>query len=169
MMPTPSTGLLLAMAFACAATCTKAVQPRRSDEASVDSVNRNNTMTTTKMRVRVGAQVFSASLYDNPAAVRFQAMLPLTLDMSELNGNEKFFRLATDLPANAANPGTIEAGDLMLWGSNTIVVFYKTFATSYRYTKLGTVEDAAGLAAALGTGDVKVTFELVRAGEEPKR
>lgn len=125
-------------------------------------------MSTTKLRIRVGDRVFSASLYKNPAADRFQAMLPLTLDMSELNGNEKFFELADDLPANAAHPGTIEAGDLMLWGSSTIVLFYKTFETSYSYTKLGRVEDAAGLAVALGTGDAKVMFEPVRTGAESR-
>jgi hypothetical protein len=169
MSSTPSTALLLGTAIAVAAACAKSLHPRRSDEAAVPSVNRSNTMTTTKLQIRVGAQVFSASLYDNPAATRFAAMLPLTLDMSELNGNEKFFRLAKDLPTNAANPGTIEAGDLMLWGSNTVVVFYKTFATSYAYTKLGRIDAAEGLAKALGTGDAKVVFELARAGKEPRR
>jgi hypothetical protein len=37
------------------------------------------------------------------------------VDMKELNGNEKYFHLATDLPVDAATPGTIQAGDLMLF------------------------------------------------------
>ena len=80
--------------------------------------------------------------------------------MVELNGNEKYIDLPGSLPANASNPGTIRNGELMLYGSSTLVLFYKTFSTSYSYTKLGRIDDVTGLVAALGTGNVSVTFEL---------
>ena len=52
------------------------------------------------------------------------------------------------------------AGDLMLYGSNTLVLFYKPFSTSYNYSPIGRIESPLGLAAALGSGNVTVTFEL---------
>jgi hypothetical protein len=49
-------------------------------------------------------------------------------------------------------------GDLMLYGSNTLVVFYLTFDSSYSYRRLGRVDDPAGLAEALGPRGVRVAF-----------
>ena len=68
--------------------------------------------------------------------------------------------LPSSMPSNSSNLRTIRNGDLMLYGSTTLVLFYKTFSTSYSYTKLGSVDDATGLETALGSGSVIVSFEL---------
>jgi hypothetical protein len=113
-----------------------------------------------KIKITGNTQIFTATLLDNNTAKAFKKMLPLTIKMSELNRNEKFGDLPNSLPTNPSIPKTITNGDLMMYGSKTLVVFYKTFTTSYSYTKLGKIDDAAGLASALGTGDIVVTFEL---------
>ena len=113
-----------------------------------------------RMRVIVGDKTFMATLADNETAQAFMALLPLTLDMTELNGNEKYNYLSTNLPASASNPGTIHAGDIMLYGRSCVVLFYETFNTSYTYTRIGAIDDPTGLADALGTEDVVVKFEL---------
>ena len=110
------------------------------------------------MWMTVGERCFAIALTDNAAASAFAAQLPLTLDMSELNGNEKHANLPKALPANASQPGTIRNGDLMLYGTDTLVVFYSTFDSSYSYTRLGRVDDPAGLAKALGRRAVQVVF-----------
>lgn len=112
------------------------------------------------MKMTIGSHIFTVTLFDNETTTALKAMLPLTITMNELNGNEKYYNFSTDFPTNASNPGTIQTGDVMLWGANCLVLFYKTFATSYRYTKIGRIDDASGLAEAVGAGNVTVTFEL---------
>ena len=84
----------------------------------------------------------------------------MTINMTELNGNEKYFDLPKSLSASPSNPGTIQNGDLMLYGSHTLVLFYKGFSTSYSYTRLGRVDNISGLAEALGSGSITVKYEL---------
>jgi hypothetical protein len=119
-----------------------------------------------RMWMTVSERRFAITLTDNAAARAFAAQLPLTLDMSELNGNEKHAELPRALPANASRPGTIRHGDLMLYGTTTLVVFYETFDSSYSYTRLGRLDDPSGLAQALGRGEVRVIFSTERGNQE---
>lgn len=109
------------------------------------------------IKISVNGKTLTATLDDNPTARAFAEKLPLEAEMQELNGNEKYVYLDADLPSKAERVGQIHAGDLMLFGSNCVVIFYADFATSYTYTRLGKI-DAADLAATLGTGNVHVTF-----------
>lgn len=124
------------------------------------NIENNSTMINGKIKITVNSQTFTATLLDNNSAKAFKDMLPLTINMIELNGNERYYEFPNAFLTNAFNSGTIKNGDLMLYGSKTLVLFYKSFSTSYRYTKLGKVDDATGLAAALGSGNATVTFEL---------
>ena len=108
--------------------------------------------------ISVGDKEFEIILADNEAADKFYQMLPMSLDMSELNGNEKYYYMNEQLPTNASVPKQIHTGDLMLYGSSCVVLFYKSFSTSYSYTELGHMTNSSELAAALGKGDVTVTF-----------
>lgn len=110
------------------------------------------------MWMTVGERRFAITLADTAAARAFAVRLPLTLDMAELNGNEKHADLARALPTDASGAGTIHNGDLMLYGSDTVVVFYKTFRSSYSYTRLGRMDDPSDLAKALGQRGVRVMF-----------
>lgn len=122
--------------------------------------NNDNAPMNNNFKITVGSTKFDVTLSDNATATAFKALLPMTVNMSEMNGNEKYYYLSGNLPTAATNPGTIQAGDLMLYGASCLVLFYETFRTSYSYTRLGRVDNPSGLAVALGTGNVTVTFEL---------
>ena len=92
------------------------------------------------MWMTVGTQRFAVTLEDNPTARAFVQLLPATFDMTELNGNEKHAPLPRSLPTNAVRPGTIRTGDVLLYGNDTLVVFYETFRSSYSYTRIGRID-----------------------------
>jgi hypothetical protein len=122
---------------------------------------------TTDILVTVNGSVFPAKLYENATTRALMERFPLTLNMSDLNRNEKFFYLPYSLPTNAQRVGSIKNGDLMLYGSDCLVVFYKGFSTSYSYTRLGYVENPSGLAAALGSGNAEITFSVASPTPSP--
>lgn len=117
-----------------------------------------------RIAVKVGDQVFTAILYEHAATRAFKGMLPMEVEMNEQSGNEKYCFLPEDLPADASGAGTVRSGDLMVWGTDCLVLFYKSFSSSYRYTKLGRVENPSGLAAAAGGAAVRVRFEMAEQG-----
>ncbi len=112
----------------------------------------------TRMWITVGQQRFAVTLANNPSTQALAQQLPLTLDMNDLNSNEKMATLAQPLPTDTFAPGTINTGDLLLYGTDTLVVFYKTFSSAYSYSRLGRIDNPAGLVEALGRGDVRVVF-----------
>ena len=111
------------------------------------------------INVIIGSKTFTATLADSETGEAFAALLPLTITMNELNGNEKYHYLSSSLPTATYQPGTIHVGDLMLYGNNCVVLFYETFNTSYSYTRIGAIDDPSGLVSALGFGNVSVRFE----------
>lgn len=120
----------------------------------------NVTTNNNSMKVSIGNSTFMATLTTSATAAAFNVMLPLTLNMSDFNSNEKVCSLPGSLTTAASNPGTIQTGDIMLYGSSSLVLFYETFSTSYSYTRIGQIDNVAGLKAALGSGSVTIKFEL---------
>lgn len=135
--------------------CGLAADDRRDNQGATVSQDK-----TQMWMIIGGTHRFAVTLEDNPTARAFAQLLPLTLDMPDLNDNEKHVRLPRSLPTNAVRPGTIRTGDVMLYGSDTLVVFYKTFPSSYSYTRIGRVTRVDGLVEALGPGSQRIGFAL---------
>lgn len=110
------------------------------------------------VELSIGDCVFTAMLEDNATARAFVGLLPMTLDMSELNGNEKYYYLDGSLPSAPERVGQIQEGDLMLYGNDCVVLFYKSFSTPYSYTRIGHIKDTSSLGSAVGSGSVQVRF-----------
>lgn len=149
---------ILSIALSSASSCERK-EGQVFEQNTVEN-NSNEDAMSSKLKIKVNSQTFTASLLDNNSTRAFIKMLPMTISMKELNGDEKYHDLQESLPTNASNPRTMHVGDLMLFGSRTLVLFYKTFSTSYSYTRLGRIDDVSGLATAVGSKDATVTFEM---------
>jgi hypothetical protein len=91
------------------------------------------------------------------ALARLAAAEPLTVQMSMYGGFEQVGSLETSLPRNDVQTVT-QAGDIVLYSGNQIVVFYGS--NSWAYTRLGRITDVSAeeLTDLLSNGDVAITL-----------
>ena len=107
------------------------------------------------LKVIISDKTYTLNLENNKTVEEFIDILPQTFNMSELNGNEKYVYMDNSLTTNSYNPKHIEKGDVMLFGDNCLVIFYKSFDTSYSYTKIGHIDNLDNL----GNGSITAKFE----------
>ena len=128
-------------------------------ESPTAEKNLNPQIEVNKIKLQVGEKIFEVALENNSSAEKFAEKLPLEITMNELNGNEKYYKFAENFPSKDEHIGEIHEGDLMLYNSSYVVLFYKNFSTSYNYTRLGKILNAEGLRETVGNGNIKVKFE----------
>ena len=115
-----------------------------------------------QISVTINGTSFTATIEDTQAGKALLTRLPLVLQMEELHGNEKYCYTGEDFGGEQQVPDTIEAGDLMVFGSDCLVLFYETFANGgWSYARVGRIDDPSGLAEACGSGTATVTFEPI--------
>lgn len=131
--------------------CTK-----QEDDSILKNDNKSNiNEVISSMKIIIDENEYILNLENNETAISFVNTLPQEFNMNELNGNEKYVYLNNDLPTNSYSPKHINAGDVMLFGSNCLVIFYKSFDTVYSYTKIGHIDNLPDL----GNNDILVRFQ----------
>ncbi len=136
--------------------CNNKNDDTNNQEINIDNNEINNTNEVIKsVKAIINGKEYIINLEDNETAKSFVNLLPQELNMSELNGNEKYIYLDNTLPTNSSNPKRINSGDVMLYGNNCLVIFYKSFDTSYSYTKIGHIDNLPNL----GNSSITVKFE----------
>lgn len=113
-----------------------------------------------EVNVQIGETVFQAVLETKEAAKTLVGILqhaPLTLQMSEHGGFEKVGAIGRRLPADDVRM-TTQAGDLVLYNGDQLVLFYGS--NTWSYTKIGHIKDLSGWKEALGNGDITIILSL---------
>ncbi len=119
---------------------------------------RSDVLAKTKYTLRINGTNVGIKLYQNKTAKAFKKKLPLGVSMTKLNGNEIYHYVDFTLPTNAKKVKKIKKGDIMLYGNDCIVIFYKSFSTPYSYTKIGRVKNTKRLGKCVKGSSVKVKF-----------
>ena len=133
-------------------------------EQTEDSASGEQLASETKavLQMRIGDTLVTVEWEDNESVQALRNLCtdtPFTIQMSMYGGFEQVGSIGESLPRNDVQT-TTEAGDIVLYSGNQLVVFYGT--NSWGYTRLGhiTGQDAAGMAELLGNGDVTITLSM---------
>ena len=115
-----------------------------------------------QMQLKIGETDVAVEWENNASVKALRALCadtPLTIRMSMYGGFEQVGSIGQNLPRNDSQT-TTQAGDIVLYSGDQIVVFYGSNAWSY--TRLGHISDksAEKMAELLGNGDVRITIEL---------
>ncbi len=111
------------------------------------------------MNMTIGATAVTVAWEDNAAVEALRALCengPLTIRLHMYGGFEQVGDIGEGLPAEDAQT-TTQAGDIVLYAGDQMVVFYGS--NSWAYTRLGHITDqtADGMRQLLSNGDVTVT------------
>ena len=113
------------------------------------------------MRIKIGETDVEVAWEDNESveALKELARDGLHIEMSMYGGFEQVGSIGKSLPREDRQT-TTQAGDIVLYSGNQLVVFYGSNA--WAYTRLGRIVDksASELTELLGNGDVAVTLTL---------
>lgn len=115
----------------------------------------------TELRMKIGTTPVDVEWEENESVEALEGLCkngPLTIQMSMYGGFEQVGSIGQNLPS-ADSQMTTQAGDVVLYAADQIVVFYGS--NSWAYTKLGHIADKSSqeLEELLGSGDVSITFE----------
>ena len=115
-----------------------------------------------RLQMTIGGTAVNVKWEENESAEALKTLCkdgPLTIRMSMYGGFEQVGRIGRSLP-RADVQTTTEAGDVVLYSGNQLVIFYGS--NSWAYTRLGHVTDktAQEMSELLGSGDVTVIVEL---------
>ena len=109
--------------------------------------------------IKINNKEFEFEFKDTEVANQIKSKLPFKVKMTNLNGNEVYYQFSSEsFTRNEKSVKTINMGDIYLYQSNYLVLFYKTFSTSYSYSEIGKLKDASGLDTTIGSSDVDVEW-----------
>ena len=118
----------------------------------------------TMLLMKIGETEVTVSWEDNESVEALMELCqdgPLTIQMSMYGGFEQVGPIGQSLPRDDSQT-TTQAGDIVLYSGNQIVVFYGS--NSWSYTRLGHISDktAEEMTELLSNGDVTITIDISR-------
>ncbi|MGO1989727.1 cyclophilin-like fold protein [Mammaliicoccus vitulinus] len=108
------------------------------------------------LKIETDTTVFSVSLFDNETTQHLLERMPLSITMHDLNNNEKYYNFNATFPTNTQKIKRVHKGDIMLYQDSYLVIFYKSFNTTFKYTPVGTITNPESLDVLNNISDIDV-------------
>ena len=115
--------------------------------------NAEEEMTKMQIKIQIDDKFYTADLEDNEAAREFAQMLPISVEMRDYGGFEKVGSLGKSLTSSDSQTTTV-VGDIVLYNSDQIVIFYGS--NSWSYTRLGHIDNFSDI----GSGNITAVFSI---------
>ena len=152
----------LALCLCAALTGCRADPDRAEEDTPALAAEQDQTEEETAMNMTIGDTPVTVAWEDNASVAALQALCvqgPLTIQLHMYGGFEQVGDIGSSLPRDDTQT-TTQAGDIVLYSGDQMVVFYGS--NSWAYTRLGhiTDQDADGMRTLLGNGDVTVTLTV---------
>ena len=143
----------------------KETEPEGQADETQSEQTEENRLEAEEMSIlmKIGKETVTVTWEGNESVAALKELLreqSMSIQMSMYGGFEQVGSLGTSLPRDDEQT-TTQAGDIVLYSGNQMVVFYGS--NSWAYTRLGKITDksAGELKEMLGGGDVTITLELV--------
>ena len=144
-------------------SCTKGEQPLQTPEKQVE-IKEQETKMTDKIQLTISGTTLPVLIEDNVATRALVAALregAITYTARDYGGFEKVGALGRSLPTSDTDI-TTQAGDVILYNGDNIVLFYGS--NSWSYTRLGKIQykslDELKSFLKAGGGTISVTLSL---------
>ena len=133
--------------------------PQAEEDGEAETERKESEM---MLQMTIGETLVDVEWEDNESVEALKELCqegPLTIRMSMYGGFEQVGSVGQSLPRDD-NQTTTQAGDIVLYSGDQIVVFYGS--NSWAYTRLGHITDksAQEMAELLGNGDVTITIKM---------
>lgn len=110
------------------------------------------------MHIEINGQIASVQLEDNATTIALMADAPITIKMDDLHRNEKYHYFDKVFPTDAQSVQTIEAGDVLLYQNNCLVIFYEAVEPEAEYTRIGKITDFEDIQSIFAPESVQIRF-----------
>ena len=110
------------------------------------------------MHIEINGQIASVQLEDNATTAALMADAPFTIKMDDLHRNEKYHYFDKVFPTDAQSVQTIEAGDVLLYQNNCLVIFYEAVEPAAEYTRIGQITDFEDVQSLFASASIQVRF-----------
>lgn len=113
-----------------------------------------------KVKITVGSQELTATIYNNATGRDLIEKLPLTLPMLDLYGREMCYRFSEALETDDVQYTGYEVGEIVYWPPrHSFVILYAQNGEQFDMQKVGRID--SGIEIFENIGDVQITIELI--------